>query len=237
MTKENDLINENEKDELKHSSSVKKIQKCAWKKRGTRWSCWDQPSFLTQDGMKSPSSDLISFQLSNCPARCSEHKTCNLCLLSDGGGDGMWSECAWSTELEVCLSPPEIPLRCLGGICGAIVSVSEKNSSKNKTSLIEDVCPKPCSANTNCKDCLENTRCGWCAISGSNGGGRCIEGAIEGPLHEKHCEYLDYDHNKYLNPLYNNKQNMIDHSKVNNNGIGEVFIKTSWHYNVCAPEK
>ena len=85
---------------------------------------------------------------------------------------------------------------------------------KNKTSLIEDVCPKPCSANTNCKDCLENTRCGWCAISGSNGGGRCIEGAIEGPLHEKHCEYLDYDHNKYLNPLYNNKQNMIDHSKV-----------------------
>lgn len=239
MTKDNDLVDINEQANDKPQNNVKKVPKCAWKRRGSRWSCWDHPSFLNPGKKKSAISDNHSSHLAQCPLKCSEHKSCNSCLLSDGGGDGIWSKCSWSTELSVCLSPPEVPLRCLGAVCGTIISVSvidRNHIHANKTHLVNEQCPKPCSFNENCKDCLENTRCGWCALNATNGGGRCVEGTIEGPLQEKHCEYLEFSQKHYMNPSHSQNENSIDHSKVRTNQQNQILPNTSWHYNICPPE-
>ena len=237
MTKDNDLTDTNEQANDKHQNNFKKVPKCAWKRRGSRWSCWDHPSSLKPGQKKSSTSDNHSLLLPKCPMKCSEHKSCSSCLLSDGGGDGIWSKCSWSTELSICLSPPEIPLRCLGGVCGTTISVIDQHGiHANRTSLVDKQCPKPCSFNQNCKDCLENTRCGWCALNATNGGGKCVEGTIEGPLLGKHCEYLEFSQKQYLNLLQGQNSNSIDHSKVSAKQQSHILPKTSWHYNICPPE-
>ena len=45
---------------------------------------------------------------------------------------GGWSECFWSEKMQKCLSPSYAPLKCLGGVCGSLLSGSK------------DQCPTGC---------------------------------------------------------------------------------------------
>ena len=45
---------------------------------------------------------------------------------------GGWKECYWSEKMQKCLSPSYAPLKCLGGVCGSLLSGSK------------DQCPTGC---------------------------------------------------------------------------------------------
>ena len=89
-----------------------------------------------------------------------------------------WSECQWSTELKQCLCPSYVPLKCLGGLCGTLLSGSK------------DQCPVACDHYTTCQNCLQHSKCGWCSLNPNSAGssdvdsgnGICLEGTLEGPL-------------------------------------------------------
>ena len=76
--------------------------------------------------------------------------------------------------MKKCLSPSYVPLKCLGGLCGTLLSGSK------------DQCPVPCDHYKTCQNCLQHSKCGWCSLnpdsSGGSGNGLCLEGTIEGPL-------------------------------------------------------
>lgn len=71
-----------------------------------------------------------------------------------------------------CISPHFQPLVCTGGVCGLVLT---------RTSA--DQCPVQCSSFKQCSTCLQNTRCGWCALKGGNltGEGVCTEGSMDAP--------------------------------------------------------
>ena len=97
------------------------------------------------------------------------------------GRAGGWSECFWSAKLHKCISPSYAPLKCLGGVCGSLLSGSK------------DHCPTPCDTRQKCKSCLQQTRCGWCSLD-SDGMGACLEGTMQGPSHVTHCDMANYTH-------------------------------------------
>lgn len=90
------------------------------------------------------------------------------------------SECRW-TEKFGCTSPNDLPLRCVGGLCGRILTGNP------------DQCPVPCSNHSQCSDCLEDPNCGWCALESGEmtGIGVCVKGTLEGPR-IGHCDLADY---------------------------------------------
>jgi hypothetical protein len=98
-----------------------------------------------------------------------------LCLGSHGG-EGGWSECQWSVGLKRCISPSYVPIKCLGGICGTLLSGSNGQ------------CPSLCTFNTECKSCLQHTTCGWCSLDSNqlSGMGACVEGTLEGKKFDKY---------------------------------------------------
>lgn len=69
------------------------------------------------------------------------------------------------------MSPILLPVLCPAGRCGLLVTGSSSAS-----------CPAPCSAITQCSECLQTPRCGWCAFGTLNGRGVCLEGGLAGPV-------------------------------------------------------
>ena len=246
MTKDNEARDGDiNTEEYKRQKPLEPISRCDWKKVGKGWRCmenepWpDKEQSRSKDNVTTMTLKTAPAKLELCPLKCFEYKECKSCLSSFGGGDGHWTECYWSIELRLCLSPPHIPLRCLGGVCGTLFSTEGKYSNNmNRSEIAENICPKPCSSFTQCKSCLENTRCGWCSLSKTNGGGKCIDGTIEGPINKNQCEHSET--NKEENEV--NPPTQQDHSskKIKNSGINsyrqKIIDESSWHYNICPPE-
>lgn len=147
--------------------SLSKGQKCSWSRSRPGKDAgygpiydWDCQSAKAMEGIE------------ECPKKCQEYADCQGCLSSQGGGEGGWSECYWSVDLQRCLAPSYAPLMCLGGLCGTLLSGSA-----------QDQCPSPCKSHTKCKSCLEHTRCGWCALESTalSGMGVCMEGTFQAP--------------------------------------------------------
>ena len=78
---------------------------------------------------------------------------------------GVW---CWLLIVQ-CLSWMSVPLTCVSGGCGLLVT--------------ESICPLvPCLSHSQCSSCLQSPRCGWCALGGLNGLGVCMEGGYAGPV-------------------------------------------------------
>ncbi|XP_043935354.1 multiple epidermal growth factor-like domains protein 8 [Protopterus annectens] len=103
-----------------------------------------------------------------CPSPCQNYSTCSDCL-SSKGADGGWQQCVWSMGLQQCMSPTYQPMRCAAGMCGHVLNGT-------------DSCTPLCAQYQQCSTCIRQPRCGWCADSGLNGSGRCMEGGLTGPL-------------------------------------------------------
>ncbi|XP_010892421.2 multiple epidermal growth factor-like domains protein 8 [Esox lucius] len=101
-----------------------------------------------------------------CPPPCHSLGTCSLCLGSRGS-DGGWQRCVWSMVLQQCMSPSFLPLRCEAGQCGRLLSGW-------------DSCSPQCSQLSQCSQCIARPQCGWCAVRGGNGAGRCQQGGLDG---------------------------------------------------------
>ncbi|KAM6289102.1 LOW QUALITY PROTEIN: multiple epidermal growth factor-like domains protein 8, partial [Aegotheles albertisi] len=128
------------------------------------WTCFSH-SLLNVSPMPVESSPPLP-----CPTPCHRLPSCALCL-GGPGADGGWQHCLWSVGLQECLSPSFAPLRCGAGGCGRLLRGGSGG------------CGGGCSQFTQCSQCLRQPRCGWCARTGQNGAGRCLEGGIDGPQH------------------------------------------------------
>ncbi|CAG2100157.1 unnamed protein product [Medioppia subpectinata] len=108
----------------------------------------------------------------SCPARCSRFTNCSTCLES-AGGEGGHHSCSWAQNINQCISPSFVPLRCETGLCGSLV-LSGSTSQ----------CPFTCQQLTQSAHCLSRPHCGWCAFNGSavDGRGICMEGQLFGPI-------------------------------------------------------
>uniref|UniRef100_UPI00358F442D multiple epidermal growth factor-like domains protein 8 n=1 Tax=Myxine glutinosa TaxID=7769 RepID=UPI00358F442D len=168
------------------------------------------------------------------PEYCYSLKSCNECLsvhpsLNNGVQVCKWcahcaleyctsseNECSMDKdcplkrqEVQNCLSPSYSGIRCIGGSCGLVISGSSNN------------CPVACSAIMQCSACLKQSDCGWCAIVGLNGAGKCKRGNMNGP-HDEQCSIDEM--------LLHAYQNMFG----DNGFIGEAI--TLWAYKSCPPE-
>ncbi|XP_074837451.1 multiple epidermal growth factor-like domains protein 8 [Carettochelys insculpta] len=127
------------------------------------WTCFSH-SLLNVSPMPVESSPPLA-----CPTPCHNHSSCHDCLGSKGA-DGGWQHCVWSVSLRQCMSPTYLPMRCLAGLCGRVLSGAES-------------CTPPCARALQCAVCTRQPRCGWCGRPGENGHGRCLEGGLGGPRH------------------------------------------------------
>lgn len=150
--------------------SLSKGQKCTWSRSRPSVSGKDYGPIYDWDCH--PMLDDAQDDHEECPKKCQEYSDCQGCLSSQGGGEGGWSECYWSVDLQRCLSPSYAPLICLGGLCGTLLSEGS------------DQCPSACESHTKCKSCLQQTRCGWCSLESTalTGMGVCMEGTFQDPL-------------------------------------------------------
>ena len=161
---------------------------------------------------------------SECPESCISHTTCQTCLFIPGA-EGGWQQCYWSTLLKECLSPSYVPLRCLGGTCGQLLTGGR------------DVCPPPCSSYSQCNHCLSQSHCGWCVIDTEVGGkGFCIEGRLEGPYNTTCKEIRDINLNAN-NSIINQHRMRHGSTRLIPSELDAIAgASTSWHYDVCPPE-
>uniref|UniRef100_A0A8C8VJG7 Multiple EGF like domains 8 n=1 Tax=Pelusios castaneus TaxID=367368 RepID=A0A8C8VJG7_9SAUR len=127
------------------------------------WTCFSH-SLLNVSPMPVESSPPLA-----CPTPCHSHVSCHDCLGSKGA-DGGWQHCVWSVSLRQCMSPTYLPMRCLAGLCGRVLSGAES-------------CTPLCARAQQCALCTRQPRCGWCGRPGENGDGRCLEGGLGGPRH------------------------------------------------------
>ncbi|XP_050786388.1 multiple epidermal growth factor-like domains protein 8 isoform X7 [Gopherus flavomarginatus] len=127
------------------------------------WTCFSH-SLLNVSPMPVESSPPLA-----CPTPCHNHSSCHACL-SSKGADGGWQHCVWSVSLRQCMSPTFLPMRCLAGLCGRVLTGTES-------------CTPPCARALQCAHCTRQPRCGWCGRPGENGHGRCLEGGLGGPRH------------------------------------------------------
>ena len=226
--------------EYKREKGSRIFAKCLWKNIKRGWSCFahvnesGSEKASSQEKLDAPFYGSPQTKQESCPLKCSEINECNACLSSNGGGDGPWSQCSWSTELSLCLSPPEISLRCLGGVCGMVLSL-EGLEGLNKSDFVHSMCPKPCSSYSQCKTCLERTRCGWCSFAESNGAGKCLEGTIEGPFDTYQC--------KTTQPSWSNFKRSTIEGTLPENSVNTALgrhlpnkFETSWNFNTCPAE-
>ncbi len=79
------------------------------------WSCEPEVNATSTSGVS------VLSRSDTCPRKCYEIKSCQECLESEGS-EGGWSECRWSTDLNQCISPSYLPLKCAGGICGTVLA-------------------------------------------------------------------------------------------------------------------
>ncbi|CAH0390198.1 unnamed protein product [Bemisia tabaci] len=147
-----------------------------------------------------------------CPAKCSDHKSCDECLSSQGG-EGGWHECRWSTGLNECISPTVQQMYCTGGTCGLVLSGGKSEH-----------CPQACASYTQCATCLRHAHCGWCSLHRDNttGQGVCTDGSLTSPAsgpEKSTCDLLYY---QQVEPKTSSAISEKD-----------VF---SWHYVSCPPE-
>lgn len=162
------------------------------------WTC----AVIVQEGM----SNLKTRPREECPGRCHHYDDCQSCLNSDGG-EGGFTECRWATYLGKCISPAYQPIYCAGGVCGLVLTKTDKNK-----------CPAPCSTFNQCSECLHHSHCGWCALEDANGEGVCTEGSMESPV--------DYSSRTTCAAIYATAHPTYD-------TINDTF---SWHYTRCPPE-
>lgn len=89
-------------------------------------------------------------------------------------------ECRWSEDFG-CTSPNDLPLRCVGGLCGRILSGNPEQ------------CPASCSSHSQCSSCLQDPNCGWCALDSGQmtGIGVCVKGTLENPR-IGHCDLANF---------------------------------------------
>ena len=240
MTEDNELESSKENRNKLTSWSFK----CNWKQVQDQWTCIEniKPEHIDKKNVNQRYSSLkyqtTSTKPEMCPLKCFEHKDCSSCIKSNGGGDGPWNYCSWSVALAACLSPPEIPLRCLGGLCGMLISLQGRND-ENGITFDDDKCPKPCSAYTQCKTCLERTRCGWCSVVSSNGVGKCIEGTIKGPNDETFCDNNEWTTSSLLSTIEININSTAKQGSKNRTPVKSkigVVDSTSWHFSLCPQE-
>ena len=113
----------------------------------------------------------------SCPARCSLFTNCSSCMESTGGEGGHHS-CSWAQNINQCISPNFVALRCEAGLCGSLVLSGSRSQ-----------CPAICHELTQSSHCLSRPHCGWCAFNGSavDGRGICMEGQLFGPI-GGHCK-------------------------------------------------
>lgn len=144
-----------------------------------------------------------------CSPRCETFKNCSSCLDANDLHDGGYNDCRWSTQLKQCISPSYQSLWCVGGVCGLVLTPEEIA-----------YCPEPCSAYTQCWNCLRHAHCGWCSKNNTDGDGVCTEGSLESPPSEfpaaSTCDII------YAS------QNNLTHVDPN-----DEFI---WNYVKCPPE-
>ena len=74
----------------------------------------------------------------------------------------------WSETLGQCFSPSYLPIVCLAGRCGQILSGSPH------------ACLDSCAKREWCSTCLKSSNCGWCAEKGTSGRGQCLQGGLQG---------------------------------------------------------
>ncbi|KAK7078722.1 Multiple epidermal growth factor-like domains protein 8 [Halocaridina rubra] len=159
---------------------------------------------------------------SQCPKRCHHFTNCQACL-SALGAEGGWQKCHWSPSLGECMSPSYVPLRCMGGMCGLILTGGR------------DQCPRPCQQFKECSQCLSQPKCGWCALDTEVGGlGLCTNGRLEGPYIGR-CQDLDYTEvlaNNSVTTLHQLRHN----TRLIPNAIKDSLPRVSWYYDECPPE-
>lgn len=97
---------------------------------------------------------------------------------------------------------------CIGGNCGLVLQPEEIS-----------YCPEPCSAYTQCFDCLRHAHCGWCSKNNTEGDGVCTEGSLESPSEFPAASTCDI--------IYANQKNL---TIINPN---DEFV---WNYVNCPPE-
>ncbi|KAK3588362.1 hypothetical protein CHS0354_005627 [Potamilus streckersoni] len=130
------------------------------------WNCFSE-GHRPLVGME-PAGKFVACPPDPCPDPCYKHTTCSTCLES-AGAEGSSRECVWSVILQECMALAYLTLHCSGGECGTVLQGD--NSS----------CPRDCSGNTKCADCMKTPGCGWCAFGEQNGNGICMPGGLVGP--------------------------------------------------------
>lgn len=190
------------------------------------WNCVSEDIFRQATFGK----EIVNFdkkKTTHCEKRCGDHKDCTSCLKGTGG-EGGWSECRWSTQLNECISPSYQPLYCVGGVCGLVLR-----------SIDVEHCPEPCAVFKQCSTCLKHSHCGWCSLdtNSTTGQGLCTEGSLEAPSDHPAggtCEMLynqEFSQNNSQKDLqiYENNATMLVSKGANQRNF-------SWHYVRCPPE-
>lgn len=87
--------------------------------------------------------------------------------ISFSGAEGGSRACYWSQQLRLCFSSSFKYVSCHNGECGLITK-----------DLL--TCPAGCDAKVGCNECIQMSRCGWCARPGLMGLGSCQDGGLQG---------------------------------------------------------
>ncbi|KAL8587016.1 hypothetical protein ACOMHN_023406 [Nucella lapillus] len=95
---------------------------------------------------------------------CAVLSDCNRCTQSP---------CMWCSNLALCIDTNAYVASFPYGQC---MDWTTKNSKCNATE---------CAGRKSCKDCLANSRCGWCSAESNNGLGTCMDGAMTGSVRKR----------------------------------------------------
>ncbi|KAK3860683.1 hypothetical protein Pcinc_033276 [Petrolisthes cinctipes] len=209
------------------------LQACIWTRQVLRqsglghYNLEEKPSINNWNCVNTTIQQHLSYPVESsppgqCPLRCHNHTTCTSCLNATGA-EGGWHKCYWSPFLKECLAPSYVPLRCVGGTCGLVLTGGP------------DQCPQPCGHFTQCSQCLAQPQCGWCSLNTEIGGlGICAEGLLEGPRGDS-CRDMNFSpliSNTTMVALHGLRQNARLYPKATREARPEV----SWNYAACPPE-
>ena len=92
-------------------------------------------------------STLGDLSLATCPIPCTRHNSCSQCVPSNSSHSGPL-KCVWASYSSECMSEDSIPLLCVSGSCGTIVSTPNE-------------CIPSCSERLTCSECQSSLECSW----------------------------------------------------------------------------
>ncbi|XP_070211800.1 attractin-like protein 1 isoform X1 [Littorina saxatilis] len=96
-----------------------------------------------------------------CQKPCSVYSNCSSCTQK---------ECMWCSNLALCINTKAYVASFPYGQCMDWTTKGEKCSATE------------CAGRKSCKDCLTNSKCGWCNGLENNGLGQCMDGGMTGPI-------------------------------------------------------